>query len=509
MVSDLYFYTSIVGFCAGLGLGTFIIVPLSYVWFGLGLAGSLFCVLVRGRSFASAPFMLLVTTTFLFALSLGLWRTHQVPPAMVPFMETQVGETITTVGQVVREPEMRDDTLHFYITVNDIILLIVTDRLADVSYGDTVSVNGKLRKPESFQTDLGRTFNYQGYLRARGASYSISFAHVSVVSRGNGNILIATLLELKHSFMEQIELLIPSPQVALAEGLLLGVKRGLGEEYETAFRQTGIMHIVVLSGYNIMLVVTFFMYILAYVLPYRVRLIVGMAGITCFALLVGLSATVVRASIMASLLLLIRFGGMTHNILRALFLAGVIMLCINPFLLLYDVGFQLSFIATLALIIFAPYLENWFQWVPTFIGMREFLVATITTQLLVTPLILFHVGEVSLVAVIVNVLVLPMVPVAMLLTFIAGLIAFVSIGFAVPFAWLAHLALSYILLIARVFAALPLASAAVPAFSVGTLLLLYTALLGLLWYIFIGRIKPKKAPSANRYLQNWTIVEEK
>jgi len=269
------------------------------------------------------------------------------------------------------------------------------------------------------------------------------------------------------------------------------------------------MHIVVLSGYNIMLVVTFFMYVLAYVLPYRARLITGMIGITCFALLVGLSATVVRASIMASLLLLIRFGGMTHNILRSLFFAGIIMLVINPFLLLYDVGFQLSFVATLALIVFAPYVQTWFWWVPIFVGTREFLVATITTQLLVTPLILFHIGEVSLVAVAVNVLVLPMVPVAMLLTFITGLIAFISMPLALPIAWLAHLSLFYILFLASTFASLPVASASVPAFSVVTLVCMYAVLLTLLWYIFIKKSKPQEKLSPIAYLDRWTIVEEK
>ena len=505
----LFFYSLVTGFGVGIIAGTYLFLPILYVWWGFLLAVLVLLVWLRGGGKATAPPIVLATALFFFALSLGLWRTQHVTPAFVPALESQIGETITASGHVIREPEMREDTLHLYVEANDTVLLVITDRLAEVFYGDTVLISGTLRKPESFETDFGRTFNYPGYLRVRGVSYIMSFAEVSVVTKGGGNILITELLKTKYAFMEKIELLIPSPQVGLAEGLLLGVKRALGEEYETAFRKTGIMHIVVLSGYNIMLVVTFFMYVLAYVLPYRARLITGMIGITCFALLVGLSATVVRASIMASLLLLIRFGGMTHNILRSLFFAGIIMLVINPFLLLYDVGFQLSFVATLALIVFAPYVQTWFWWVPIFVGTREFLVATITTQLLVTPLILFHIGEVSLVAVAVNVLVLPMVPVAMLLTFITGLIAFISMPLALPIAWLAHLSLFYILFLASTFASLPVASASVPAFSVVTLVCMYAVLLTLLWYIFIKKSKPQEKLSPIAYLDRWTIVEEK
>jgi len=150
--------------------------------------------------------------------------------------------------------------------------------------------------------------------------------------------------------MRSIEAVIPEPQVGLAEGLLLGVKQALGDELEVVFRKTGIIHIVVLSGYNVMLVVIFITYVLSYVLPYRARVPFGILAIVCFAVLVGLSATVVRASIMASLILFARATGRTYAVMRALCFAGVIMVLINPYLLVYDVGFQLSFLATLGLI---------------------------------------------------------------------------------------------------------------------------------------------------------------
>jgi competence protein ComEC len=508
-VRNGYFYTLVVGVVVGAILAPFLSATVLPIAIWLGLVGLLLLLVgYRGGGFIAAPMWLLYLPLFLLALSCILVRVALTSPLTVPSLEANLDTTVTLEGVVIREPDMRERSLHLYVQTDMALLLVTTDRLTSVSYGDRVAVSGKLTKPEAFATDLGRTFNYPGYLAAKGVGYTLQFADVSVRDVGQGNPVVAALLTAKHIFMAKIEERIPLPQVGLAEGLLLGVKQALGPEYETAFRETGIMHIVVLSGYNVMLVVTFFMYVLAYVLPYRLRLVTGMLGIIGFALLVGLSATVVRACLMASLLLCMRFGGMTHNMLRALFVAGMAMLLANPLLLLYDIGFQLSFLATFALIVFAPYVERWFQAVPTCIGIREFLIATVTTQLFVTPLIMYHTGEVSLVAVLVNVLVLPMVAVAMLLTFATGMVAFVSTALAVPGAYLAYLSLSYILYVATTVARLPFASVAIPPFSVGYLFLLYTGVGIVWWYVmFYKKVRQREHAPADP-LATWTIVEE-
>lgn len=201
---------------------------------------------------------------------------------------------------------------------------------------------------------------------------------------------------------------------------------------------------------------------------------------------------------MASLLLVMGLTGRIYLVLRGLFLAGLLMIIWNPYSLAFDIGFQLSFLATLGLILLSPYLSKQLTLVPNFIGIREFLVATLATQLFVLPLLLYQIGEFSVVAVIVNVVVLPMVPVAMTLTFLAGLIGFVSTTLALPFAYAAHLSLSYIITVAKWFGALPFASFTVPAFSVWFVPLGYIAIAVLVWQL--GR--------ESRVLKGWKIVEE-
>lgn len=421
-------------------------------------------------------------------------------------LESQLTQNVSLEGVVVREPDIRESTQHLYVDIGNELVLVTTDIYTEVSYGDRVVVMGTLQKPEPFETDLGRTFNYKGYLEARGVRYIVAFAHTSVIQSHQGNIVIEKLLTFKHAFMTKIESVIISPDVGLAEGLLLGVKQALGTELEDAFRKTGITHVVVLSGYNVMLVVTFVMYVLAFVLPLRGRLVFGVVAIVLFACLVGLSATVVRASAMAVLMLIAKATGRTYAVMRALVFTGIVMLVINPYLLAYDVGFQFSFVATLGLILVAPHLEKHLGFMPTYIGLREFLTATLSAQIFVMPILLYQMGQFSVVAIVVNLLVLPMVPLSMLLTFITGLVAFVSTTLAIPFAYLTYLSLEYILLVVRSFAALPFAAYTIPAFPFYVVIISYGILALLLWHVYFRKSTQKLVHKD--MLTKWTIEDE-
>jgi competence protein ComEC len=419
---------------------------------------------------------------FLVVFSLGLLRVEIANWAFDnSLLELEVDKEVTIIGQVTQVPEVRERATYLYVETEEDLVLVLVDRYEKVAYGDVVEVTGTLTKPENFETDLGRTFNYRGYLKAKGIEYKISFAQVKTLSQGNGNKLISYLFVFKSAFMSRLEASISEPAAGLGEGLLLGVKQALGEDLESAFRKTGIIHIVVLSGYNIMLVVIFIMYVLGFFLRKKLRVFAGILSIAAFAILVGLSATVLRASIMAALLLIVQATKRTYLVLRGLMLAGLIMILINPFLLVYDVGFQLSFLATLGLILISPHLENLFVKVPSLFGTRSFLVATISTQIAVLPILLYQIGEFSVVAVLVNILVLPMVPIAMLLTFITGLTAFIFPSLALVFSYPAYLSLEYIISIAWWFSKLPFAAYIVPAFSFYFVPLAYAGLGYFLW----------------------------
>jgi len=497
----IHFFAAICVFAFGVAVRTFFPVPMTIIVLALVISLAIGIIWRRNQDTISAPFVLLLSV-LICSFSVGLLR---VEVASWQFGVSELGAEINTeiafTGTVSKEPKKSTNTTQLYISNQNDTILVSTDRYSPIEYGDVVQVSGTLTEPDSFETDLGRTFDYPGYLKAKGVEYTVSFADVVVLERNQGNMFLRVLLNLKHVFMAKLEQVIPEPQVGLGEGLLLGVKQALGEDVEENFRRTGIIHIVVLSGYNVMLVVTFFIFCFSFFLSARKRVIAGVIAIVCFALLVGLSATVVRASIMASLLLLAQGYSRQYDVMRALFFAGAVMIFLNPYLLIYDIGFQLSFMATLGLLLITPHFESTIITETKKLRLSDFFFATLATQIAVLPLLLYHIGEVSIVAIIVNVLVLPVVPVAMLLTFITGLLAFVSLPLASLVGFLANLALIYILLIAQWFAQIPFAAVAIPEFTVWGMLVLYIGMAGILLYLKYGQMK--------RPYSDWEIVEEK
>lgn len=509
-MAGVFLYTGTLSFACGIFIASFLLVPYEHVLLGL-LLGATFGLLAWYRE-RPRRFLFLVLCIFFCSIALGTFLMEREERQTVKLAQ-YVEERVTLKGVIVREPDIRETTQHLYIKEDETgeLFLATTDAFVLVEYGDRVSVGGVLKYPELFETDLGRTFNYRGYLRTRGVSLVMSFADVTVMEHGHGNIFIRSLFEVKHTFMRSLERLIKEPYVGLAEGLLLGVKRALGEDLEAVFRRVGIIHIIVLSGYNVMLVAEAIMRLLAYVCKPRTRLVIGIVAIISFALVVGLSATVVRASIMAILVLIAHASGRRYTVLRALMLAGVLMVLAQPSILAFDPGFQLSFMATLGLVIVAPLIERYVRFMPTRFGLREFLIATLATQVMVLPLLLFLIGEFSLVSVIVNVLVLPMVPAAMLLSFIAGVLGLVVPLLGTLVGFFSYLSLAYIIGVANVFAEIPFASVVVPQFSFALMVGMY-GVLGFLLYMLhkkVSSIISMPAVSAHTGiddLRDWTIV---
>ncbi len=493
---------------SGIFLGSFFVISWPVILWGWLLALGIGVIVLRQRVSTPAH-SLVVMAICLVCFCLGIARVAVVPNLYSDSsLLSQVGQKVELTGRVIVEPDIRTGTAHLTLEVGEDRVLVTTDRHTPVLYGDTVSVFGTLKQPAAFTTDLGREFDYPGYLATKGIGYVMAFATVSVTDATTGNPLLRFLYATKKVFMEKLESVLPEPAAGLGEGLLLGVKQALGDDLEEVFRRSGIIHIVVLSGYNIMIVVAFVMWLLVW-LPLRWRVIFGLIAIITFAVLVGLGASVVRASIMAALGLLALLLDRRSHLLRALCIAGAGMLLFNPLLLVHDVGFQLSFLATLGLIMFAPQFESVMKIGSVLLSARQFLIATLATQIAVLPLLLYQMGQLSIVAVVVNVLVLPLVAPAMLMTFLTGLVAWLLPTLALPFAISAQFLLQTIISIATFFAGVPYATVSVPVFPFFVVPVLY-ALLGYGLYRWTQRLSPLTVALNIELAEvaGWTVEDE-
>lgn len=490
-VSGLLLYSSVVGCASGIAYRSFFVLETGTFLVGMVLAWG---VVIFGVFLADAHARALVILAgiFLCAACIGGWRFDAVADRferevmLLSELETQ---EVTITGMVVRDPDVRETATYVVVETDSIegsphtaMVRVSIDRGTPITYGDAVVVRGVLARPAAFTGDLGRTFHYEEYLRASGITHTLSFADIAIHERSKGVWVLERLFALKHRFAEALALLLPEPQAGLALGLLLGEKHGLGDRLSEVFRNVGLIHIVVLSGYNLSIVAESIMRVLGHVRP-RLRFMLGALTIIAFAVMVGLSATVLRASLMALLVLYARATGRTYTALRALALAGLVMLLIHPYVLLYDPGFQFSFLATFGLIVLSPLIERLCRYAPTQFGVREYMVSTIATQIMVTPLLLWSIGTMSVIAVVANLAVLVVVPLAMLGGFIAGIAGMLIGSAALIIAFPAYFLLSYMIKAAEFLSALPFAYFTVEQFPFVFVILAYLLLAGILFSV--------------------------
>lgn len=418
----------------------------------------------------------IVLSVFILTFCLGVFRFCLADkPAPVVF-ESQVGHTGNFYGEIIDEPNAGEInqkfTVETQIDKSKTDILVTADLGGDFKYGDRVNLSGKLEKPENFITDQGKEFDYVNYLRKDGILYVIKNPKVEVSSRNNGSVVKSILFYAKEKFLEKMGKAIPDPENLLMGGLILGEKASFDQAMRQSFVNTGTIHIIALSGYNVTIVAEWIMKLFS-AFPVNVGIGAGILTVLLFIIMTGGSSTAVRAGIMATLALVARATGRNYDVARALLLAGVLMVLVNPFILAFDVSFQLSFIATIAVIFLAPKVEQYFQWVPEKFGLRDIVSVTVAAYVFVMPFILYKMGNLSMVALPANILILPFIPFTMLLGFLTGFSGLIWFIFAMPLGWISYIFLHYELSVIGFFSNLPFASFSIPDFPFFIVILIY------------------------------------
>jgi len=356
-------------------------------------------------------------------------------------------------------------------------LLVSLDGYPRYAYGDELLLAGELTAPPRLAG-----FDYPQYLARQGIHSLMRRPAVQVAARGRGAWPWTWLYPAKDYLVRVIADVLPMPQSGVLAGMLLGDKSGIPTALNGQFRAVGVSHIIVISGWNIAILAGL---VTAFFLPIAGRrraLWIALATVVAYVFLVGADPPVVRAAIMGSLTLVALLAGRQALALNSLALAALAMTVLRPYAL-WDLGFQLSFAATTSLILFAPpllesshaLLRKWGGagrlWLTRLID--ETLVVTLAAQVLVIPLLIYHVGQLSPLMLPANVLIVPFVP-AML-----GLGALATLGGAIwlplghILGWLTWPFLAGMIRLVEWLASLPGASVSVPPLSLAFLFVYY------------------------------------
>lgn len=354
-------------------------------------------------------------------------------------------------GVIVDEPELKNDRVKYVLSANDdeyFKILIQSPRYPEYKYGDEILVKGKIEEPQNFAED----FDWKAYLAKEDIYLTVYNPKIEFLAQDKGNKIYAALYKFKNRLENIFRENLAEPQSSFLAGITLGSKSAIPNDVYDKFKKTGTAHIVALSGYNISVIAWAVMGVMMFFMVSRnISFWLSFLIIVLFVLMTGASASVVRAAVMGVLILIARQQGRLYTASNALVFAGALMVFLNPKILRFDVGFQLSFFATLGLIILSPKLEEKLKNIPKFLGTKEALIATLSAQIFVLPLLVYQFGYFSPIGILVNVLVLPAVPIAMFLGFLGAFAGLIFAPLSQIFLWPAWLFLSYILNIIGIF----------------------------------------------------------
>ncbi len=329
--------------------------------------------------------------------------------------------------------------------------------------GDLLRIAGEMESPQRFGD-----FDFPNFLAQQGVRSVMDFPRVTFLEGGQGPLMDRVLFSVRSRLAESLDLAIPGPNNGVAQAVALGIRQGIPGDLSEAFNESGTTHLLAVSGLHVAIVMGLALAV-SRRLFWKPRLLMYLApliAVWLYALLAGLAPSAERAAIMGSFYLAALYFGRQRHGIEALLLAALLITAINP-LALWQVSFQMSFLAMSGIVLVAPPLLEYVAGH----GSRESgvigsvvrtVVATtamgIAATLMTWPAVAFYFDRVSIVGVPATVLALPLLPVVLVTSLLTGLVGLFSAPAALAIGWFAWLSLEYVIWVVQLFAAIPLAA---------------------------------------------------
>ncbi|MEX0786985.1 MAG: DNA internalization-related competence protein ComEC/Rec2 [Dehalococcoidia bacterium] len=392
------------------------------------------------------------------------------------------GDAVRFRALVSDEPELRGRTQRVRLDVREALIdgrweassggvLMRTRLFPRYEYGDLLELEGELETPPSFPD-----FDYRDYLARHGVVSLVAFPdEARTIATGEGERAVAALHSVRRELGSALAQALPEPQAALAQGIFLGQRSSIPAELTDDMNATGTSHLIAISGHNVSLVAALAIASLAWIIGRRQAALVALVAIAGYTVLTGASPTVVRAAIMGGLFVVATLAGRPGSAAAAIAFAAAVMTGWEP-LVIEDISFQLSFAAIAGLVYLAPpfyargveLLRGWGIEAGEG-GVAGFLLESTTVTAAAVfatlPLFALYFDRVSIVTFAANLLLVPAFPLILgssALTAISGAL-WAPLGDVS--AWVSWAALTYMIEVARLFAAVPLASVDIDGFG--------------------------------------------
>lgn len=336
------------------------------------------------------------------------------------------GKRVILEGVLLDQPTFRKGFLFMKVAGVE----IVSHSDLDLHYGDKVKIKGLIEQSYLMNKKNGR-FNIFGKNR-----YILKTEKIEKV--GKPFPLLTVSVFIRHKLSQVFHSVLPPRQAGLLLGIVLGAREGIDREFSKRLADTGVLHVVAASGMNVSMFGGFLYSMLLLFLKRNLAIVLSGLGLIFYAVLAGLDASIVRATLMALLSYTAWYMGRQYMAYFSLYLAGVVILLVSP-LSLFDVGFQLSFLSTLGILVAKPVLDAFFiAKLGRRIGVFDDISTTIGAQLASLPILISTFSSYAPVSVLANALLLWTIPYLMIFGGLAALLGLISSFLASPVLYLSY-----------------------------------------------------------------------
>ena len=485
------------GFLGGIVLNRFLRASLD-VWLIIILAPIITAMILRRRVARLASLNIWLIAALFIALFLGAMRyqqtIHKITPADVSWYNDRNYEMLVT-GTLIDPPDYRDAYTNLRLNVTQInngqkffnvsgLLLahVPIDQIYE--YGDELRLRGQLQTPPQDED-----FSYQDYLARQGILSYMPTSEATLLPGNDGNPISRAIYTFKDKALDNIYRLFPDPEASVLASMLLGINGGLSDPIQQAFRDTGTAYVIAVSGFKISILAGVFVTLFSRVFGVRRGTLLAVLGIAFYTFLVGANDAAVRAALMVTLALIAEQIGRRTQGLNTLAFVAALMALWNP-LVLWDAGFQISFFATLGLILYleplqrttenllARYFPQWnAQEVIKYV--LYYFLLTLAVQLTTLPIMAYQFKQIPLIALIANPSITPAQPAVMILGGSAILLSLILFPLGQLAAWFAWPLTAYTIRIVELFERVPHGTIPLGNFSPAFIVLYFAVLLAL------------------------------
>ncbi|OGY94170.1 MAG: hypothetical protein A2406_01680 [Candidatus Komeilibacteria bacterium RIFOXYC1_FULL_37_11] len=348
-------------------------------------------------------------------------------------------------------------------------ILLYTPLYPEYYYGDILQISGKIYQPEKLAGDDGQVFAYDKYL-AKDNIFGTSFRPI-LKKIGQSKNLTFYVYQARHYFWQNLNDYLREPASALAKAMFLSPQREISPELWDVFAKVGVSHMISISGSHMVIIIWLLQSFLIAVGFSRKSAWWWLVIFLLFYLyLIGFISPAVRSAAMAIILLSGPFVGRQTDSVYSLFLVADILVALNPFIILYDIGFQLSFLAVLGLVYYARFFNKILIFIPSKFKLREVLAMTLASQVFTWPITVYNFGIFSIVAPLANFLILPLLPAVLVLSMALSVCGFWPF-LAELISWSLFLLLKIIVLISQLLSQVSYASVYIKGFDIWSLFL--------------------------------------